>query len=231
MSRSRRAEPPASSRSSSLPPARVVVRRAAERLEHLAVGGMLIADRAPEPLTGAEEVPAVDLGDVLDSLGPGHGQVDRLSASRRRARRAPACDSSTRLRSSMPRSATRRIAGPGRRRPRSPSCSIRPRRSSALTSREVVLFGSPAADASSLSATGSSLSSTRTSRSAPRSIAAVPCAGGKPTWNCCSTRYRLRIHAARSTPRGDSPRPDARSQPCSSTRCPATRSSAKTRWP
>ena len=65
-------------------------RRAAERREHLAVGGVLVADRAPKPLTGAEEVPAIDLGDVLDSVGPGHGQVDRLAAGlRQRVERGP----------------------------------------------------------------------------------------------------------------------------------------------
>src|ERR1700735_4950028 len=104
--------------------------------------------------------------------------------------------SCTRLRSSSPRSATRRMAGPGRRRPRSPSCSTRPRRSSALTRREAVLFGIPLADASSVNATGSSDSSTRTSSSAPRAIAVVPGAGPSASssrdWNCCSTVVILR---------------------------------------
>ena len=39
-----------------------------------------VAHRAPEPLPRAEEVPAVHLGDVLDPVMRGHGQVDRLTA-------------------------------------------------------------------------------------------------------------------------------------------------------
>ena len=55
-------------------------RRPAEGHEHLADGGAVIVDRAPEPLPGAEEVAAVDLGDVLDAVARRDREVDRLAA-------------------------------------------------------------------------------------------------------------------------------------------------------
>ncbi len=75
----------------------------------------------------------------------------------------------------MPRSATRRIAGPGRSRPR---CAVLLDQAAALERADAAArrcsWGSRWREASSVSATGCSLSSTRTSRSAPRSTAVVP---------------------------------------------------------
>ena len=75
-----------------------------------------IGDLAAQPLAGAEEVAAVDLGDVLDARARGTARliVSPLgwasASSEGRAR-------STTLRSSMLRSATRRIAGAGAQAP------------------------------------------------------------------------------------------------------------------
>ena len=55
-------------------------RVATERHEHLADRGAVVVDRPPEPLPGAEEVTAVDLGDVLDAGRGRQGEVDRLAA-------------------------------------------------------------------------------------------------------------------------------------------------------
>src|SRR3954463_3790752 len=89
--------------------------------------------------------------------------------------------SSTRLRPASP-PAKRSTTGPARKRPRSPCCSTRPLRSSALRSRDAVLFGRPASCARSVSPRGVSASRTSASSCAPRSMTAVPAAG----WNSCS---------------------------------------------
>ena len=52
----------------------------AEGEEDLAVGGAVVVDAAPDPLAGAEEVAAVDLGEVVDAVGGGDREVDRLAA-------------------------------------------------------------------------------------------------------------------------------------------------------
>src|SRR5687767_6222867 len=94
----------------------------------------------------------------------------------------------------MPRPAKRAITGPARNAPRSPSCSTRPLRSSAPSSRDAVLFGRPASAASSPSARGASDSSTSASSCAPRSMVCVP----GLDWNSCSTRNILRSIRASS---------------------------------
>ena len=40
----------------------------------------MVVDAAPDPLAGAEEVAAVDLGEVVDAVGGGDREVDRLAA-------------------------------------------------------------------------------------------------------------------------------------------------------
>ena len=115
------------------------------------------------PWPGHAEVDRLPGGVGQRAHGP-RGQLDQVAA--RRARR---------------RSGAR--TGPARKRPRSPCCSTRPLRSSALRSRDAVLFGRPASCARSVSPRGASASSTSASSCAPRSIdAPCPAAG----WNSCS---------------------------------------------
>src|SRR5579862_4152789 len=57
-------------------------RSAAEGHEHLAVGRAVVLHRAPEPLAGAQEVPALHLRHVLDAVRRREREVDRLPAER-----------------------------------------------------------------------------------------------------------------------------------------------------
>ena len=110
--------------------------------------------RRPTQWLGAEVVARVDLGEVLDAVDAGDGDVDRLAAWPRRAppsgaRRArPAGARRSRGRRSAP------SPGPARKAPRRPSCSTSPLRSSAPSRRDAVLLGSPASAASSPSGRG-----------------------------------------------------------------------------
>ena len=69
--------------------------RAAEGEEALAVRGELERDLAADPVGDADEVRGVLLGEVLDAVGAGNGEVDRLAATRRRAGAGSAAASST----------------------------------------------------------------------------------------------------------------------------------------
>src|SRR6185436_15513662 len=115
--------------------------------------------------------------------------------------------SSTRLRSTTPRCAKRRIAGPACTLPRAPLRRTRPWRSRLETSRDAVLFGSSAAVARSPTPIGSALSSTSVSSCAARSIAWVPWGASvrSTLWNSCSTLCRLRTPRRSGQARGRTP--------------------------
>ena len=86
----------------------------------------------PDPLAGAEEVAAVDLGEVLDAVGGRDGEVDRLAAGLARARRARAAPAPRRC--ARAGRARRRAGSPARgagaraRRPARPARGARARR-------------------------------------------------------------------------------------------------------
>ena len=52
--------------------------RGGEGEQHLAVGRAVVGHAAADPVARAEVVAALDLREVLDAAGPGHGDVDRL---------------------------------------------------------------------------------------------------------------------------------------------------------
>ena len=141
--------------------------------EDLAVRGEVVGDALPDPVRGADEVPAVALRELVDAERRRDGEVDRLAGllGERVEMLVRELDQVT---SGSVRCAKRRSTGPGRTGPRSPSRWRRPCRSSAARSREVVLFGSSVVSASSPTPSGRALSTTRTSSCAARSIAWLP---------------------------------------------------------
>ncbi len=149
----------------------------------------MIVDGAPEPLAGAEEVAAVDLGDVLDAVAGRDGEVDRLAACASASASSDGRASSTTLRS------TQTALGDAEDR----RTGAQPPALAVLLDETLALERAhqPRRGALRDSAGGGKLgrarpagldSRTRTSSSAPRSTAVVPReAASRRSWNCCST--------------------------------------------
>ena len=156
--------------------------------KHLPFAASSNGDAPADPVGHADEVGRVLLGEVLDAARTGDGEVDRLAGcvgepAQRGLRPA--------RRGSRPRRGSRSGAapGPGRSRPRSPRRWTSPCRSSAPTSREVVLFGRPGALRELADATAARRTRRRARAAAPRGRSpACRFASGRLTmWNSCST--------------------------------------------
>ena len=142
--------------------------------KHFPFAASCVRHAPADPVGDADEVRGVLLREVLDAERAGHGEVDRLARSRRRAGAATARRARRGVDDAVAGARSGAAPGPGARRPRSPSRCTSPWRSSAATRREVVLFGRPGPLASSPTDGGCADSTTRTSSCAARSIAWVP---------------------------------------------------------
>ena len=202
--------------------------------EHLAVGGAVVVDRAPEPLAGADEVAALDLRHVLDAVASGDREVDRLPASPRRARPATAAPAPPRCARAC--RARRRAGSPARgagARAAHPAPSARGARARVIR-REAVLFGMPLArrqlgQRDRLLALehpheqlGAAVDRSDSVRLRARSVVAAvaPRSFSRPfsrLGTLVPRLYSTGLGAARSSPKREEPT-------CSSTRCPVTRS-------
>ena len=149
---------------------------------------------------------AVDLGEVVDAVGRGHGEVDRLAARLARAPRARAGRARRRcaLDDAAMGEAQDRRAGLELAALRRPAARARGARARSR-SREAVLLGRSAASASSPRLSGSSLSSRRGEQLRGAVDRLGTLGGARLMWNSCSTVAGTACSMLCSMPRAGSP--------------------------
>ena len=115
--------------------------RGVEGEQHLADRRAVVGHAPADPLAGAEEVAALDLGEVLDAARAGDGEVDRLprGLGERVHRALGELDQAAAAGPRLGEAQEHRAGTEARR--ASPCCWTRPWRSSAESRREAVLLG------------------------------------------------------------------------------------------